>query len=386
MCMAMPYASQAVTDITFFAVSDTHYGQSSATSDANRLAMVGNLNALPGVNYPASVGGAPVAQPRAVLMPGDLIDRPDAGLWANYVADYGVNGEGRLKFPVYDGLGNHDVWNYGTSQSSTLIKQAIIARNAKRAGIVNYDSEHLHYSWDWDQVHFVHLNLFAGAQIGTSPQWDPFQSLQFLKADLEKNVGTSGRPVLILQHFNVDTAQDYYQNSQKAAMIALLKNYNCIGLLHGHSHSKKVYAYQGIDIYDDGTAMNGDIMVFRITDGKMFVVNRIGTSWGTLKLEKNITMGSPVALQRGSQGRSAGRGGSFIFNVAGVGRIYAANRKALSVDITRLDGTRVRRYAATEGEMSWNRLDERGGTCPAGMYLVRIATQDGPFTEKVLLR
>src|SRR5689334_15258988 len=68
--------AQAVTDITFFAVSDTHYGQSSATKDANRKAVVDILNTLPGKAYPTTVGGGPVGVPRAVLIPGDLIDRP----------------------------------------------------------------------------------------------------------------------------------------------------------------------------------------------------------------------------------------------------------------------------------------------------------------------
>lgn len=54
---ALPAA--AITDITFFATSDTHYGREFGHPyDSLRLATVDNLNALPGQHYPASVGGA----------------------------------------------------------------------------------------------------------------------------------------------------------------------------------------------------------------------------------------------------------------------------------------------------------------------------------------
>ena len=58
---------------------------------------------------------------------------------------------------------------------------------------MDFDGQNLHYSWDWDQVHFVHLNLFAGTQkAGVEQKWDPYKSLDFLKADLEKQVGGTG--------------------------------------------------------------------------------------------------------------------------------------------------------------------------------------------------
>ncbi len=374
--------SFAVTDITFFAVSDSHYGQSSATKDANRAAMPGRLNTLPGKAYPAAVGGGPIAVPRGVLLPGDLIEFPDAGLWANYLADYSPTGSARVIFSVYDGLGNHDFWNYTTSQSSTLIKNNFIARNAQRTGITAFDAQNLHYSWNWDQVHFVNLNLFIGNQIGVAAQWDPNGSLTFLQNDLAQNVGSSGRPVFVFQHFNIDTVQDYYQNTQKNAMVTLLRNYNCIGILHGHSHSKKIYAFQGIDLYDDGTVMNGDIMVFHITDGRMVVVNRIGDVPGAIVQQKTITMGTPVNIP--GPGGAFGRG--FIFSIAGVGKIYGGNREVRGVEILSLSGRLIRKMPVSAPEMTWDRLDMRGQPAPVGLYVVRILTDAAPIQAKVLLR
>ncbi len=384
--LVWPIWAYSVTDITLFSVSDTHYGRvMGAPFDSLRTATVGNLNALPGLHYPASVGGGIIGVPRGVVMPGDLVDRPYATRWNLFTADYGVNGEGRVKFPVYDGMGNHDFFNYGTNDTTDVITKAFIARNAKRKGIANFDPKNLHYSWDWDAVHFVQLNLFAGFGPGTDAQWDPFGSLDFLKADLEKNVGASGRPVLVLQHFDVDTGQVYYQKSQKEAMVAVLRQYNCIGILHGHTHVERIYKYGGLDVFSDGAAFKGDIMIIRITDGKMFVVNRIGDQWGKLLLEKTISMGQPSGLRRADPGVDGRMDEGFIFGVEGVGRVYAGNRRALAVDICRLDGTVVRRMGITAGQMVWDRRDEAGITVPAGTYLIRIATAAGPVTRKVLI-
>ncbi len=80
--LAFASIAGAVTDITFFAASDTHYGRVFGNAyDSLRIVTVANLNALPGTLYPAALGGGPVAVPRGVVMPGDLIDRPYATRW-----------------------------------------------------------------------------------------------------------------------------------------------------------------------------------------------------------------------------------------------------------------------------------------------------------------
>ncbi len=376
----------SVTDITFFAASDTHYGRVFGNAyDSLRIATVANLNALPGTPYPAALGGGPVAVPRGVVMPGDLIDRPYATRWKLFQADYGVNGEGKVKFPVYDGLGNHDVFNYGTGDTTDVIINSFIKRNALRKGIAEFDAKHLHYSWDWDQVHFVQMNLFAGTDIGAQPQWDPMQSLAFLKMDLEKHVGHSGRPVPVMQHFAVDTAQSDWQIAQKDALVGLLKGYNCIGILHGHIHTKAIYKYKGLDIFSDGAAFKGDMMVFRITEGKMFVGCLRGNSWSNLMLEKSVSMGAPVTAVRGRAREPMRAVESFTFYVNGLGRVAAANRRAQEAAVFRSDGALVRRMAAGTGSMEWDRKDNRGVTVPGGVYLIRIATPEGPVSAKVLL-
>jgi len=102
---------RASYEVTFFLTSDLHYGVSPTVAAANAMT-VEAMNALPGGTWPAGPGGGPIGVPRGVAVLGDLIDDgadPQAPeWWRGFAADYGVNGEGRLKYPVYENAGNHD--------------------------------------------------------------------------------------------------------------------------------------------------------------------------------------------------------------------------------------------------------------------------------------
>ena len=87
-------------DLTFFVVSDTHYGLSPA-GDRTVPLLVDRMNALPGTDYPAALGGK-VGVPRGVLHLGDITNDGKREQWDMFVRDYGLTGkEGRLKWPVY---------------------------------------------------------------------------------------------------------------------------------------------------------------------------------------------------------------------------------------------------------------------------------------------
>jgi hypothetical protein len=360
-------------DITFFATSDVHFGQNSATKDANRNAMPDYLNGLPGKAYPAAVGGGVVGTPKGVLVPGDLIDYVDQNLWNQYVRDYGVKAEGRIKFPIYDGLGNHDYNGTGS-----LVVTALRNRNKARTGLASMDANNMHYSWEWDGVHFVQLNLYSG---DVTQDRDPFKAYTFLQQDLANHVGSSGRPVIIMQHFPFPSS--WWPNTEALKTATLLKKYNILGMLHGHSHGKKFYKYEGIDVWDDGTVMNGDILVFRITNNRMFVVNRIGNSWGTLVFQKDISMGTPTGLDPPKPGE--GRLPGFRLTVNGVGEIYAGRSAPASVEVRSLSGRLVRTLPVVGSALAWDRLDQAGRGVPAGAYVVRIRTAAGLVHAKVVL-
>lgn len=380
-------AAYGQTRLTFFAASDVHYGQNEETArQVNRSRMPGYLNALAGKHYPASAGGGPVDAPRGVLMPGDLIDNSSTYLWGVYADAYGLRKEGTIKLPIYDALGNHEFYGtvFGTI-AANFRKRNIERKDIPAYGIKDLDTANHHYSWEWDGVFFVNLNVWGGPKrIVVAGEPNPFNSIAFLKQTLEKHVGRSGRPIFVMQHFPFDDEQqEWWPTSDRSALIAVLKQYNCIGILHGHTHKRKFYKHQGIDIYDDGTVMEGDHLVFRIADGKLLVLNRINDAWGSLELEKEISMGATVGLEPPRPGAS--RLPAFRLTVDGVGEIHAGRSAPAAVAVLSVDGRAVRSLPVAGGSAAWDRRDGAGRTVPRGVYLFRFRTAAGPVHAKVAL-
>lgn len=145
----------APRNLTFFVVSDTHYGLS-REGDRTVPKLVDLMNELPGTAYPAEFGGA-VAEPRGVLHIGDMTNDGKREQWEMFVRDYGLTGkDGRLKWPVYEAYGNHD------GGPKTPVRDGIRARNPNRVGLTAISDNGLHYSWDWDGIHFINLGIIHG--------------------------------------------------------------------------------------------------------------------------------------------------------------------------------------------------------------------------------
>ena len=213
-------------NITFFITTDTHYGCNDDNDDeaisANQTT-IDMMNALPGTPYPAAIGGI-VDAPRAVIITGDLTEDGLSEEWEWFTADYGVNGEGRLKHPVYEGWGNHDFHD-----NRMFVMDGIYERNKKRTGLRNISANGYHYSWDWDSIHFVQLNIYPGTGTGDPNSWgNPADSLPFLIDDLEKYVGSSSKAVVLFMHFSFDSWGLEFHNNLFLA--------NCRKAIYGHVH------------------------------------------------------------------------------------------------------------------------------------------------------
>jgi len=272
-------------DLTFFGYSDTHYNVSGKENS-----MVGVINDLPGTSYPDSIGGT-VAKPRGLLMPGDLIDAggnasTQGAQWAKYIADFGVNGEGKCLFPVFEGLGNHD------TSSNWYVFNQIKDRTVKRKDlgyVSNVSSNGYHYSWDWDGVHFIMLNIFPGniwygeADTYGYPGHDPKYARDFLVSDLKDKVGNTGRPVVVLHHFRpVD--DNWWTFNAIDKYFKELQDYNIICIIVGHQGGGVNNTVRGIN----WVSCNGAFNVFRISpDNKFYAVQRTSDSWGA-PFQKNI--------------------------------------------------------------------------------------------------
>jgi cytolysin (calcineurin-like family phosphatase) len=240
-------------DVTFISTSDCHYREADRKDNHNDLnrASVDAINGIAGVNWPGKLGGDPIARPRGVVVLGDVIDDGDRNLadrriseeqYRLFLTDFGLDGtDGRLTFPAFEGWGNHDGPPEGKEKGGFSFQGQLRQRNRLRQqkGLIsNLSDNGLHYSWDWDDVHFVQLNLYPADRqregVRYSAVWhDPQGSLSFLKKDLADKVGDSGRPVVLMSHCGFDT--DWWTPADWKDLYEAAARYNVVLYLYGHS-------------------------------------------------------------------------------------------------------------------------------------------------------
>ena len=199
----------------FLMISDTHVladAADAAKLDIRSVAVterfVDRLNELSGTEIPEASGGGRVRELRGVIHGGDCIDTGDKPRvdmqrteWAGFEDFYGLTGrDGRLKLPLYEVHGNHD-----SPRGDGYAVQRIRERNRNRPGLTAVSENGLHYSWDWGPVHFVNLGIVVGevSEPARRRRYAPLGSLQFLQEDLQKHVGSSGRPIVVTHHIDV---------------------------------------------------------------------------------------------------------------------------------------------------------------------------------------
>lgn len=278
---------KSARELTFFVVSDTHYGLS-PRGDEEIPKLVDKMNKLPGTEFPAAVGGGKVGTPVGVLHIGDETNGGKKPEWDMFVRDYGLTGkDGKLTYPVYEAFGNHD---------SDLVRKGVRERNKNRVGLTDTSDNGLHYSWDWNKIHFVCLGVRPGV---TKHPYDPDHSIEFLEKDLAKNVAKSGRPVILMHHFGFDKghSMNWWTDEERTNYYNIIKDYNVIGIIHGHAHKPEIYKWNGIDIYhpphfrqdkpkENGPVSHG-IFVFHITDDELTVAERKSDdTWGMTSRKK----------------------------------------------------------------------------------------------------
>jgi hypothetical protein len=295
---ASPASGQSYGDITFFVASDLHYGHTNGTTSSADVcrATLASMNALPGQGYPVAAGGGTVDNPRGVLLIGDLTDSgATATDWAAVTNDWGLNGEQRLSWPVYEGFGNHDC------DITTVVPNGIKARNPYRRSVSNISTNGYHYSWDWDFLHLVCLNLFPGNSPDTYNR-SPRDSLAFLADDLARTVGNTGRPVILYHHYGFDSfSLGVWSNQQRSDYLSIITNYNVIAIFAGHNHLVDYVPVCGLNTFNDGTA--GEVLgagyvinylVVHVTQTNLVVAERRPAgSWGAVFNFPIVTDNSP---------------------------------------------------------------------------------------------
>ncbi|HEY3319568.1 MAG TPA: metallophosphoesterase [Planctomycetota bacterium] len=243
---------KAPRNVTFFSTSDSHYrcGTNTQNNEWDHET-IEQMNQLPGQSWPEALGGDRIEPARGVVVLGDCIDDGDKtqdGVcvtelqYKAFAADFGLDGtDGALRFPVFETWGNHDGPPAGKGKCGFSFQEQLKKRNEVRKSkqmIQNLSYNGLHYSWDWGDVHFLQLGIYPADKqregVRYSAQWhDPQNALTFMKEDLAKNVGASGRPVVLMAHCGFDTNWWVVEDWKDAYDAA--KPYNVILYVYGHT-------------------------------------------------------------------------------------------------------------------------------------------------------
>jgi hypothetical protein len=208
--------------VTFFVASDSHFG-AAGMSELNR-SLVQQLNDLPGTEYPPEIGGR-VENPRGLLFLGDTTDNGLPEEFAEFETVYGLTGEdGLLRYPTFEAIGNHDL------NAESPIKE----RAKQRHGDINY-------SWDWDDLHIVCLDMYPSAT-----------TLEWLARDLSRL--PADRPVIPFFHYSLDGPySNSWEPKEKEAFAKALEGRNVPVIFHGHEHRLGHYVWHGHPIFRPGS-------------------------------------------------------------------------------------------------------------------------------------
>ncbi|HEX7243058.1 MAG TPA: metallophosphoesterase [Longimicrobiaceae bacterium] len=240
--------------------------------------VVGWLNGVEGQAWPGGVScaGQPIGPLHSVSVQGDLTQNGGypqvvgpSKIFNTFRALYE---RGRtpdsLKWPVYMGLGNHDLspegnlwtgedfyrnymWDYirtmhrGTTSEEPIqpvdsidaVLQDDVVVVPHGVVVVHADwTEHsFNYSVDLPTLHAVHLHKFGG-----DPRYGRAPGLQWLARDLA-GVGTS-KNVIVFQHFGwtpsamggeTDTT---WTELEAGNLLSIVDRYNIVAIIHGHDH------------------------------------------------------------------------------------------------------------------------------------------------------
>jgi hypothetical protein len=236
------------SDVTFLAISDTHFGFGGI--EAAHDVLVPRLNHIAGREYPSYVGGV-VALPRGLIVTGDLTEWGRVEEWQPFVATYGLTGkEGKVGVPVFEVIGNHD------RVSGPWVEQQVSARHGGGR----------FYSWDWDGVHLIAL--------GEAPD---DEGLKFLESDLARV--DRDAPLVVYFHLALlgpwSTGNWFAEGTFKDRLAKLLDGRNVAAIFHGHHHATDHYTWHGFDVFKPGAVKDGahTFAVVHVTDERVTVAS-----------------------------------------------------------------------------------------------------------------
>jgi hypothetical protein len=236
---AAPRRVRAATrDVTFLAVSDTHFGY---VSEDTHAGLVKKLDGIAGRPYPPEIGGT-VATPRALLVTGDLTEWGREDEWTRFAFFYASTpsrpSAAGLHVPVYEVIGNHD------KVAGPWVGEQVAARHGGSP-----------YAFDLDDVHFLAL--------GEAPDDAALAWLARDLAGVDKNV-----PLVVYFHLALlgpwSTGNWFGDGDFKERLAKLLEGRCEAAIFHGHHHASGHYAWHGFSVFKPG-AVKDDAHTFAVT-------------------------------------------------------------------------------------------------------------------------
>ncbi len=293
------------TDVTFIAFGDTQFGKGPSNKNQLQIQVINDIENL--LNWKAvdpSLDES-VSNIRGVIIAGDLTQTGVIDEYEDFINTYGLCGNRDLIYSVFEGYGNHDYYKWidllSLSSKEHPAVDSVSIRNLYRVGITNMaEGTNGHYSWEWDNVHFVMLNLCpSNADPGhTFPGVNnPRMALEFLEQDLAVYVQGTGKRLIVISHFGFDYDFDFinaWTEKEADEYFNIISSYstNFIAHIHGHNHKTSKYQWKGLQIYNVGSPITtdtsdgkGHFTLFKITNNRLYAGD---VSWNLEYPENDI--------------------------------------------------------------------------------------------------
>ncbi len=257
--------------LSFVAFGDTQVGSGSSDKNDFQIEAINHLHKL---DAPEGFPQGTTEDISGVIMAGDITASGSAGadIYVNesekFINYYGLCGNKKLNYPIFEGYGNHDFYAYPNPYHFKYFSHPAVdmvsMRNNKRPYVEHKaPGKDGHYSWTWQGIHFIQLNLMASdRQTFRAPDFWPFnkfrkylnprKSLSFLKNDLEK-VGKK-MPTILIFHYGLTKLDNaWWSKSQREEFYKAIKDYNVKALIHGHHHDTSFYNWKGYPVFNVGS-------------------------------------------------------------------------------------------------------------------------------------
>lgn len=279
--------------LQFYVFSDTH-----CLDTLSRYhildSMITDVNTVHQEDLPLGYDHLVRISPKGLLISGDLTDDGRPAQWSQFQELFGLNGNAKLKMPVYENYGNHD------GDTNGIVRTGIKARNLVRKKVTTISSNGMHYSWDWNQYHFVSLGSYPSEKWDDTCQWchyfkksfrEPQNSLGFLKEDLSKNA--AGKKVILYFHYGWDSfSKLWWTEAEQENFYQVIKDHQIVAIFTGHNHATGHLQWKGYDVYSAGSPQAGEktgsYLVVRATQDSLYVLERKYQRWGEHRYAKKV--------------------------------------------------------------------------------------------------